>query len=47
MATELNVVAAEVLTAAVLRDAYGVAACILAGPDAHPVILPLHIVGAR
>ena len=32
---------AEVLTAPVLRDAYGVDVCVLAGPDGHPVVLPL------
>ena len=32
---------AEVLAAPVLRDAYGVDVCVLAGPDGHPVVLPL------
>ena len=32
---------AEVLVAPVLRDAYGVDVCVLAGPDGHPVVLPL------
>ena len=32
---------AEVLTASALRDAYGVEVCVLAGPDGHPVVLPL------
>lgn len=38
---------AEVLTAPVLRDAYGVEVCILTGPDGHPVVLPLHAAGVR
>lgn len=32
---------AEVLTPPVLRQAYGVDVCVLAGPDGHPVVLPL------
>ena len=32
---------ADVLTNASLRDAYGVDVCILAGPDGHPVVLPV------
>lgn len=35
---------AEVLTVPVLRDAYGVEVCVLAGPDGHPVVLPLRAV---
>lgn len=29
------------LTAPVLRGAYGVEMCVLAGPDGHPAVLPL------
>jgi iron complex transport system ATP-binding protein len=32
---------AEVLDAPVLRDAYGVDVSVLAGPDRHPVVIPL------
>jgi len=32
---------AEVLAAPVLREAYGVEVCVLAGPDGHPVVVPL------
>ena len=38
---------ADVLTAAVLRHAYGVEVCILEGPDGHPVVLPLHAAPVR
>jgi iron complex transport system ATP-binding protein len=34
----------EVLTATVLRDAYGVNVSILNGPDGHPVVVPVHTV---
>jgi len=34
---------ADVLTTPVLRHAYGVDVCILAGPDGHPVVLPMQI----
>ena len=33
---------AAVLVPALLRDAYGVHASILPGPDGHPVVVPLH-----
>lgn len=33
---------ADVLTAPVLRDAYGVDVCVMAGPDGRPVVVPLH-----
>ena len=32
---------ADVLAVPVLRDTYGVDVCVLAGPDGHPVVLPL------
>lgn len=32
---------AEVLTAAMLRDVYGVEVCVMAGPDGHPVVVPV------
>lgn len=38
---------AEVLAAPVLRDAYGVDVCVLAGPDGHPVVLPLRPASER
>ncbi len=31
----------QVLTPPLLRDAYGVDVCVLAGPDSHPVVLPM------
>jgi len=34
---------AEVLTAPVLRQVYGADVCVLAGPDRHPVVLPLRV----
>ena len=37
----------DVLTAPVLRQAYGVNVCILAGPDGHPVVLPMQTADVR